>query len=317
MRKLHIRWGMKEELGWAKCDPWRQFLSFYTKAGILYSSVLRSASSASTQHWANTDVLICLFYLWVPFQQQMFLAVLWCVLPPLTFGHTHRYVMLEWIFDNRATFLRHTQACHITRTRGRVSSNPDRTMVSRRNVVHYNCTIQIDQVKIKLIKTTSNACHDDTGWNVGKATLTLYLSSRRRWMGSLTICGERVQGTHRREDRMTSEQGWALQTSECNQTSATFTFLTNQPTNRPTTQPNNQPTHSTDKSPFWEANTSAASQKFPALYETQKFITQFTTARHQSLSWAQDIQCTFPTNVSCKISVNIVHLFSYIGPFRR
>jgi len=33
-------------------------------------------------------------------------------------------------------------------------------------------------------------------------------------------------------------------------------------------------------------------KKFPAFYETRRFITVFTTARHWSLSWARWIQST-------------------------
>jgi len=49
-------------------------------------------------------------------------------------------------------------------------------------------------------------------------------------------------------------------------------------------------TYSMEHSPSWEANRFAASQEIPAFYGTRRFITEFTTARHLSLSWARSIQ---------------------------
>jgi hypothetical protein len=43
-------------------------------------------------------------------------------------------------------------------------------------------------------------------------------------------------------------------------------------------------------SPSYEAANYAATQNFPAFYGTGKFITVFTRALHQSLSWARSIQ---------------------------
>jgi len=45
-------------------------------------------------------------------------------------------------------------------------------------------------------------------------------------------------------------------------------------------------------------------KKFPAFYETQMFITAFTSTRHLSLSWARSIQSMPPSN-SLKIHFNI------------
>jgi hypothetical protein len=39
-------------------------------------------------------------------------------------------------------------------------------------------------------------------------------------------------------------------------------------------------------------------KKFPALYETQRFITVLTSARHLSLSWASSIQSITPNSTS-------------------
>jgi hypothetical protein len=39
-----------------------------------------------------------------------------------------------------------------------------------------------------------------------------------------------------------------------------------------------------------EANRSSGSQEIPAFYETRKFITAFTTARHSTLSRTTSIQ---------------------------
>ena len=44
-----------------------------------------------------------------------------------------------------------------------------------------------------------------------------------------------------------------------------------------------------EQSHSWEANWPSAVKKFPALCGTRKFITEFTSARHLSLSWARTI----------------------------
>ena len=51
-------------------------------------------------------------------------------------------------------------------------------------------------------------------------------------------------------------------------------------------------------------------KKFPAFYETQRFITVFTTARHLSLYWARSIY-SMPTSHLSKIRFNIISLISY------
>ena len=48
----------------------------------------------------------------------------------------------------------------------------------------------------------------------------------------------------------------------------------------------------------WEANRFSDSQKFPAFYGTQRFITAFTSARHLSLSGASSIQSIPPHRTS-------------------
>jgi hypothetical protein len=50
-------------------------------------------------------------------------------------------------------------------------------------------------------------------------------------------------------------------------------------------------------------------KKFPTFYETRKFITAFTSARHLSLSWASSIQSatSHPTSLKC-ISILSSHL---------
>ena len=49
-------------------------------------------------------------------------------------------------------------------------------------------------------------------------------------------------------------------------------------------------TYSMDQSPFWELIGFLLVKKFPAFYETRRFITAFTSARHLSLSWARSLQ---------------------------
>jgi hypothetical protein len=46
--------------------------------------------------------------------------------------------------------------------------------------------------------------------------------------------------------------------------------------------------------------------KFPILYETWRFITAFTSARHVSLSWARSIQSMSPPSPCLKIHFNII-----------
>ena len=47
-------------------------------------------------------------------------------------------------------------------------------------------------------------------------------------------------------------------------------------------------------------------KKFPAFYETWRFITAFTSARHLSLSWARSIHSTPPHPTFLKIHLNII-----------
>jgi len=53
---------------------------------------------------------------------------------------------------------------------------------------------------------------------------------------------------------------------------------------------------------------SAASQEFPALYGTRRFITVFTSARHLSLSWANSIQSPTPPISRRSILILSYHL---------
>ena len=50
-------------------------------------------------------------------------------------------------------------------------------------------------------------------------------------------------------------------------------------------------------------------KKFPAFYETQRFITAFTSFRHPSLSWASPFQSTYPQPTSCR---SILILFTHL-----
>ena len=52
--------------------------------------------------------------------------------------------------------------------------------------------------------------------------------------------------------------------------------------------------NSMEKSPSWKANSSSASQKFPAFPGTRRFISAFTTARHLFLSWTRSIHSMPP-----------------------
>jgi len=45
-----------------------------------------------------------------------------------------------------------------------------------------------------------------------------------------------------------------------------------------------------EQSPSWELTGSAASQQFPRIFGTRRFITVLTSARHLSLSWANSPQ---------------------------
>ena len=54
-----------------------------------------------------------------------------------------------------------------------------------------------------------------------------------------------------------------------------------------------------EQNPSCEANRFSASQKtLPAFYETRRFITAFTSARHRTLSWARSIQSMPPQPTS-------------------
>ena len=61
-----------------------------------------------------------------------------------------------------------------------------------------------------------------------------------------------------------------------------------------------------EKSPSWEANLFSASQKFPVIFGTRKFITAFTSARYLSLSWASSILVHTPTFHFLEIHLNII-----------
>jgi hypothetical protein len=60
----------------------------------------------------------------------------------------------------------------------------------------------------------------------------------------------------------------------------------------------NELTNPVEESPFWEANRFSASQEIPAFYGTWRFITAFTRARHQSLSWVRVIERMSPHHIS-------------------
>ena len=53
-----------------------------------------------------------------------------------------------------------------------------------------------------------------------------------------------------------------------------------------------------EKSPSWEANRFQIVKKIPAFYGTQRFITEFTSVRHLSLSWVSLIQFISPNPTS-------------------
>jgi hypothetical protein len=57
------------------------------------------------------------------------------------------------------------------------------------------------------------------------------------------------------------------------------------------------------QSPSWKTQ---PVKKYPLFYETWRFITVFTKARHQPLSWARWIQSKPPTPLSPKIHFNII-----------
>ena len=57
-------------------------------------------------------------------------------------------------------------------------------------------------------------------------------------------------------------------------------------------------THSMERSPSWEANSTAVVKKFPTFYGTLRFITAFTSAGHLSLSWASSLQSVLPAAAS-------------------
>ena len=55
-------------------------------------------------------------------------------------------------------------------------------------------------------------------------------------------------------------------------------------------------------------------KKFPAFYETRRFIAVFISARHLSLSWASSIQSHTPTTDFLKIHLNIILPSAYGSP---
>jgi hypothetical protein len=69
-------------------------------------------------------------------------------------------------------------------------------------------------------------------------------------------------------------------------------------------------TDTMEQSPSWEANSPSASQEIPRLFfATQRFITVFTRARHQSLSWAKWIQSA-PSNTTHTRLLHYVFILS-------
>jgi hypothetical protein len=71
----------------------------------------------------------------------------------------------------------------------------------------------------------------------------------------------------------------------------------------------NELINSTEQSPSWELIVTQLLRKFPPFYETRRFRTVFTTARHWSLLWATWIQSLFPHPFSLR---SILILSSYL-----
>jgi len=67
-----------------------------------------------------------------------------------------------------------------------------------------------------------------------------------------------------------------------------------------------QLTHATEQDPSWAANTSTASQKFPAFYANRKFITVLTKTHHLSLSSARLIESSTRSHF-LKTHSDIIH----------
>jgi len=82
-----------------------------------------------------------------------------------------------------------------------------------------------------------------------------------------------------------------------------------------------QQTNSMEQRLSWEAYSSTANTNYPTFYETQRFITAFTRARHLSLSSATSIQSIAPHYTSLRsISILSSHLdrsykYSYHNPW--
>ena len=70
-------------------------------------------------------------------------------------------------------------------------------------------------------------------------------------------------------------------------------------------------THSMKRSPSWEANPFSVT-KFPTFYDTRRFITAFTSARHLSLSWTSSIHSIPPHHTSWR---SILILSFHLRPF--
>ena len=66
--------------------------------------------------------------------------------------------------------------------------------------------------------------------------------------------------------------------------------------------------NSMEKSPCWKANSSSASQKFPAFPGTLRFISAFTTARHLFLSWTRSIHSMPPRFKSWRSTLVLSYL---------
>jgi len=66
------------------------------------------------------------------------------------------------------------------------------------------------------------------------------------------------------------------------------------------------------QSPSWKANWFAASQEIPRISRNRRFITELTSFRHLSLSWASPIQSIYPHPTSWR-SILILSTHLYLG----
>ena len=69
--------------------------------------------------------------------------------------------------------------------------------------------------------------------------------------------------------------------------------------------PTDRSTNSMGQSPSWEANRSSARQESPHILQNKKFITPFTSARHQSLPCPRSNVHVYPSH-ALKIHFNII-----------